>query len=39
LLSPHGLAFLIDHTGTHPIHPEKARMIIDAPAGVDIYPA
>ncbi|RYB88489.1 hypothetical protein EUA06_21070 [Nocardioides glacieisoli] len=39
LLSPHGLAFLIDHTGTHPVHPEKARMIIDAPAGVDIYPA
>ena len=39
LLSPHGLAFLIDHTGTRPIHPEKARMIVDAPVGVDIYPA
>ena len=37
-LTPHGLAFLIDHTGTHRIHPEKARMILEAPAGVDIYP-
>ncbi len=31
-LTPHGLGFLIDHTGTHSIHPEKARMIMDAPA-------
>lgn len=38
-LTPHGLAFLVDHTGTQRIHPEKARMILDAPAGVDIYPA
>jgi hypothetical protein len=38
-LSPHGLACLIDHTGTHRIHPEHARMIIDAPPGVDIYVA
>ena len=38
-LTPHGLGFLIDHTGTHHIHPEKARMILDAPVGVDIYPA
>ena len=37
-LTPHGLAFLVDHTGTHRIHPEKARMILEAPAGVDIYP-
>ncbi len=37
-LTPHGLAFLVDHTGTHRIHPEKARMILQAPAGVDIYP-
>ena len=36
-LTPHGLGFLIDHTGTHRIHPEKARMILEAPAGVDIY--
>ena len=38
-LTPNGMGFLIDHTGTHLIHPEKARMIIDAPIGVDIYPA
>ncbi|MFC7360307.1 hypothetical protein [Nocardioides astragali] len=38
-LTPHGLGFLVDHTGTHRIHPEKARMILEAPAGVDIYPA
>ncbi len=37
-LTPHGLAFLVDHTGTHRIHPEKARMIFEAPPGVDIYP-
>ena len=37
-LTPHGLGFLVDHTGTHRIHPEKARMILEAPAGVDIYP-
>jgi hypothetical protein len=37
-LSPHGLGYLVDHTGTHRIDPEHARMIIDAPPGVDIYP-
>ncbi|QBX55159.1 hypothetical protein EXE58_06610 [Nocardioides seonyuensis] len=37
-LTPHGLGFLVDHAGTHRIHPERARMILDAPAGVDIYP-
>jgi hypothetical protein len=37
-LTPHGLAFLVDHTGTRPIHPEKARMIVNAPVGVDVYP-
>lgn len=37
-LTPHGLGFLVDHAGSHRIHPEKARMILDAPAGVDIYP-
>jgi hypothetical protein len=36
-LTPHGQGFLVDHTGTHRIHPEKARMILDAPVGVDIY--
>ena len=37
-LTPNGLAFLVDHAGTHRIHPEKARMILEAPVGVDIYP-
>jgi hypothetical protein len=37
-LTPHGLGFLVDHAGTHRIHPEKARMIFEAPPGVDIYP-
>ena len=37
-LTPHGLGFLVDHTGTHRIHPEKARMILEAPVGVDVYP-
>jgi hypothetical protein len=37
-LTPHGLGFLVDHTGTHRIHPEKARMILGAPTGLDIYP-
>ena len=38
-LTPHGMGFLVDHTGTRPFHPEKARMIVEAPVGVDIYPA
>ncbi len=38
-LTPHGLGFLVDHTGTRRIHPEKARMILDAPTGVDLYPS
>ena len=37
-LTPHGLAFLVDHTGTRRIKPDHARMIIDAPPGVDLYP-
>lgn len=36
-LTPHGLAFLVDHLGTHRIDPDKARAMIDAPAGVDLY--
>jgi hypothetical protein len=36
-LTPHGLGFLIDHTGTHRIHPEQARQILEAPRGVDLY--
>ena len=26
-----------DHTGTHPLTPEHAEIILTAPAGVDIY--
>ena len=36
-LTPHGFGFLVDHTGTHHIHPEQARMIFEAPADVDLY--
>ncbi len=36
-LTPHGLGFLVDHAGSHRIHPEEARMILDAPPGVDLY--
>ena len=38
-LTPHGLGFLVDHAGTHRIHPEKARMMLEAPPGVDLYPS
>lgn len=38
-LTPNGLGFLVDHAGTHRIHPEEARMMLDAPPGVDIHPA
>jgi hypothetical protein len=37
-LTPHGLGFIVDHHGTRQIPAEDARMIIDAPAGLDIYP-
>jgi len=37
-LTPHGLAFLVDHRGTRRLPAGHARMILDAPAGVDIYP-
>jgi len=37
-LTPHGLGFLVDHRGTRRIPTKHARMIIDAPPGVDIYP-
>jgi hypothetical protein len=39
VLSPHGLGFLVDHRGTRRISGGEARMIIDAPLGIDIYPA
>jgi hypothetical protein len=38
-LTPHGLGFLVDHRGTRRISAKHARMILDAPPGVDIYPA
>ena len=38
-LTPHGLGFLVDHRGTRPISNHEAQLILDAPAGVDIYPA
>ena len=38
VLSPHGLGFLVDHRGTRRISGGEARMIIDAPLGIDIYP-
>jgi hypothetical protein len=37
-LTPHGLGFLVDHNGTRPITAREARLILDAPPGVDIYP-
>jgi len=37
-LTPHGLGYLVDHTGTRPIPAKHARMIIDAPPGLDLYP-
>jgi antitoxin (DNA-binding transcriptional repressor) of toxin-antitoxin stability system len=37
-LTPHGLGYLVDHRGTRPISYKHARMILDAPPGVDIYP-
>jgi hypothetical protein len=37
-LTPHELGYLVDHRGTRRLDPEHARMIIDAPPGVDVYP-
>ena len=36
-LTPHGLAFLVDHLGTRRIDPGHARQMLEAPAGVDLY--
>ena len=38
-LTPHGLGLLVDHGGTRRISAGEARLILDAPPGVDIYPA
>ena len=35
--TPHGLCFLVDHTGTHRLDPTKAEVILTAPPGLDIY--
>ena len=37
-LTPHGLGYLVDQRGTRRISNKHARMILDAPPGVDIYP-
>ena len=37
-LTPHGLGMLVDHRGTRRISNKHARMILDAPPGVDLYP-
>jgi hypothetical protein len=37
-LTPHGQGFLVDHRGTRSISAGEARLIIDAPPGVDIFP-
>jgi len=37
-LTPHGLGFIVDHRGTRRIPAKHARMILDAPPRVDLYP-
>jgi len=37
-LTPHGLGYLVDHRGTRRIPTEHARMILDAPPDIDLYP-
>jgi len=36
-LTPHGLAFLVDHRGTRPIDPDHARQIFEAGDHVELY--
>jgi hypothetical protein len=35
--TPHGLFFLVDHTGTRALSQEQAETMLAAPAGVEIY--
>lgn len=35
--SPHGLDYLVDHTGTRALSPEQAETMFAAPPGVEIY--
>ena len=37
--TPRGRYYLRDHTGTHPLDPDQAEMIMNAPIGIDLYPA
>ncbi len=37
--TPHGRYYLRDHTGTHRLDPDDGELILEAPPGVDIYPA
>ncbi len=37
-LTPHGLGYLVNHTGTRPLPPEHLKLILNAPPGLDIYP-
>ena len=36
--TPHGYYLLVDHTGTRWVDPEVGHAILEAPAGVDLYP-
>ena len=31
--TPHGLCYLVDHTGTHRLEPDRAEILLTAPAG------
>lgn len=35
--TPHGLSYLVDHTGTHRLDDTQADLILTAPPGVEIY--
>jgi hypothetical protein len=35
--TPHGLAFLVDHTGTRRLTDQQAEAMLHAPPGVEIY--
>lgn len=35
--TPHGLTFLVDHTGTRRLDDTEAAMVLGAPPGVEIY--
>ncbi|MEJ7796417.1 MAG: hypothetical protein WKF50_12760, partial [Nocardioides sp.] len=35
--TPHGLCYLVDHTGTHRLDPDRAEILLTAPEGLDLY--